>query len=83
MKLKRLKPRQNKSFSFVFNKEISDFHGQEWYEKYCKVSGINTCPVINSEDIPKKYKKFPYAMYYWDYERFADLLDNNKETYWD
>ncbi len=69
----RLKPRATDHFEFVFNKEISDFHGKVWYKKFCKVAGVNTCPFI--QDIPKEFIKYPYVMYYWDYLTYSNYVD--------
>jgi len=69
-------------FIYVFNEDIVKFHGEEWAKKYFDVAGVNTCPVID-KNIPEGYTANSFAMYYWDYSRFADVVDKGITTYWD
>lgn len=74
-KNKRLKPETWHEIPYLEFTEIEKFHGKEWYKKWAKAFGPgNTCPVIDNKSA---------CCYFWDYERFADVVDYNKETYWD
>lgn len=85
----RLEPRKSKhGFSFMFDKDIKEFHGEEWYKKFNEEMIGSTCPIIDApEDLPEGYAvpgaKYALACYSWDYTRFADLIDYNKPTYFD
>lgn len=67
--MNRVPHRTHNDIPYVDMDEVQTFHGAEWWTKFKEVAGINTCPVIPN---------VPFAMYYWDYERYADAVDSGK-----
>ena len=56
---------------------IKEHHGEEWANQWSKAAGVNTMIMVD-EDNQKVG-----GIYVEDYERFADLIDHGKPTYWD
>lgn len=87
----RLEPRTSKhGFTFMFDRDIKKFHGEEWCKKFQKNMSGSTCPMITEDDEisegylqESEWGKYAPACYSWDYTRFADLIDYNKPTYFD
>lgn len=73
-KTKRLPPNIHNHIYYVEMEKVEKFHGKKWFKKFSIGAGANTCPVIPNKGV---------CMYFHDYERFADLVDFNKPTYWD
>lgn len=77
-KNKRIAPKYYKNIPYITFDDIKSFYPAKWVIKFNKAFGNgNTCPIVeeNGQSIP--------AIYYWDYERFADLVDFGKKTYFD
>ena len=81
-KYKRLKARVFSDIPYVHFTSIQKFHGKEWADKWAKAFGVGTGLYIPPKERGKN-KLEEYAIYYWDYERFADRVDKSKETYFD
>jgi hypothetical protein len=77
-KSKLLRPRQWKGITYVWDKDVLKHHGQEFYDKFGKEMRGSTCPVIE-----KKGKEYHGAIYYWDYERFYNLIVKGIPTEFD
>lgn len=82
-KCKRLPARKCQYFEYVFTSDIVKFHGKAWSEKFFKVAGVNTHAMVPDDEVPKKYKGNASNYFYWDYTRFADVVDYGKPTYFD
>ena len=82
VQLARLKPRifsiedMNTSIEYVLYREIVEFHGEKWTEKYREVAGDGNTGIVVPE--------IGLGIYYDDYTRFADVVDGiTKGTHWD
>ena len=82
-KSNRLAPRMFHDIEYVLGEDIQNFHGKIWTKKYDKAAGVNTCMIVPANDPSHEKPEEQIAIYYWDYTRFADLVDFNKPTYWD
>ena len=81
---KRLIAKVFQNVEYVTHEDIRKFHSKEWVKKFWKVAGPgNTMMSIPANDPSHGKKKPVTAIYYWDYERFADVVDFKKPTYWD
>lgn len=84
MKRVRLTARIYDKVPYVLSDDIKKFHGAAWYKKYVKAAGPgNTCMVVPANDPSHGKKKYQIGIYFWDYERFADVVDFNIPTYFD
>ncbi len=82
--MKRLEPRVYAGTSYVLWKDIIKFHGKRWSKKYNKASGpANTCMIVPANDPSHGLPDDQIGIYYWDYNRFASVVDLNQPTYWD
>ena len=70
----RLSAEHHLGISYVTFKMIVAHHGQPWAYRWAKVTGVNTCVILPSGEA---------GIYYQDYERFADVVDHGKATYFD
>lgn len=78
MKNKRLTPKTIHDIKYVTWKMVVTHHGEEWAKKWSKAAGEGNTMVMVKED-----GKDVGGIYVEDYERFADVVDYNKPTYWD
>lgn len=62
----------------VTAKMIREFHGEEWTEKFWEAAGSGNTMYMVEEDGQKVG-----GIYMCDYERFADVVDYGKSTYFD
>ena len=66
----------NTSIEYVLYREIVEFHGEKWTEKYREVAGDGNTGIVVPE--------IGLGIYYDDYTRFADVVDGiTKGTHWD
>lgn len=80
----RVKSRKYNGIEYVLGQDIKKFHGSEWCKKYNKASGYaNTCMCVPANDPSHNKSREQIAIYYWDYIRFANVVDYNKPTYFD
>jgi hypothetical protein len=78
----RIEPRTYNGFDYVTDKDIIDFHGVEWHKKFAQFFGAgNTGLRVPAKEAQTQDDAF--GIYYWDYERYADLVDYDAETYFD
>lgn len=78
MKNKRLKPKLEGDIEYVTWKMITAHHGEEWAEKWNKAAGEGNTMTMVEEDGEQAG-----GIFMEDYQRFADVVDYNKPTYWD
>ena len=77
-KVKRLEPRVYQNIEYVLWKDIVKFHGKKWSNKYNNAAGpANTCIVVPSNDPSHGLPIEQIGIYYWDYEKFAYMVDSN------
>lgn len=75
---KRLNSHTYKGIRYVLAEEVLNFHGKSWFDQWSHAMGEGNTGII----IPNEYGD-KFGIYYHDYERFADLIDKNKPTYFD
>ncbi len=76
--MKRLTPKIAHGTEYVTWKMIVAHHGKEWAEKWSKAAGDGNTLMGVEED-----GRIVGGVYMSDYERFADVVDHNKPTYFD
>ena len=82
--IKRLEPRVYHKTPYVLDADIRKLHGATWFKKFVKAAGPgNTMMIIPANDPSHKKSRQQIGMYMWDYERFADVVDFNRPTYFD
>lgn len=70
----RIKPRtEDLGDCYVLLSDLISVHGKEWTDKFKVFIYGSTTPFINNTP----------AIFYYDYERFADKIDFETITYWD
>ncbi len=79
----RLPRRRYAGVEFVFKSDIEELHGKEWSDKFAKAFGINTQIMIPPNYPGNSTGENLAGIFYDDYERFADVVDYNKPTYFD
>ena len=83
-KVKRVTPFSYDGLKITTSEDIENLHGKEWSEKFSKAMGNGNTGIIVPADHPSNTTgKDLYAIFYDDYERFADLVDLGKPTYFD
>ena len=89
-KQKRLIPRiyiygekKENKLPYVLFEDVKKFHGKKWSEKFDKLIYGSTGMLIPSNDPSHGKNKEQFAIYEWDYQRFADVIDFKRPTYFD
>lgn len=87
-KQKRLIPRiysygEKNKLPYVLFEDIEKFHGKKWSKKFGDLIYGSTGMIVPSNDPSHGKNKEQFAIYEWDYQRFADVIDFKKPTYFD
>ena len=71
----KIKPRFESKIAYVLFKDIVKGYGKKWANKWNKAFGPGNTGLLT--------KKGEFGIYWHDFVRFHDLIEYNKETYWD
>ena len=77
-KMKRLTPKVINKIEYVTWKMITAHHGAYWSARWNKAYGEGNTMTMVEEDGEQVG-----GIYMEDYERYADVVDHDRATYWD
>ncbi len=71
----KIKPRTESKIKYVLFKDIVEYYGKEWAEKWNKSFGPGNTGLVT--------KNGEFGIYWEDFCRFHNLINFGKKTYWD
>lgn len=78
-----IRPRKYQGMEYVLSDDIYKFYGSEWFCKFSKWYVGQTGLVIPAKHKSHGKKGVQFGIYWHDFERGRDLINENKSTYWD